>query len=163
MPLYGSKIREYLPTCQDSIVITVVDSIIGFDSSSHIVTWSLPCDSVVPPTKGEVSYSTGLGKSDRMPILNLDLKRSCIFLLVLLYVYYHHETNFTLGSSCPFSLGLRINMHWELFQPMGRLVARGRARGCRQRQNCPSYFTDPWAKAMLLLNATGILFVITQQ
>lgn len=99
----GVKSRECLTVGQNSLNATVVVCIIGFDSSYLIVTWNLPCYSVVPPTKGEVGYSSALHGSDSMPVLNLDLKRSCIFLLVLLSLCYYHKMNLLWIVAVPFT------------------------------------------------------------
>lgn len=78
MPLYGSTTKERLPTGQGASD-TLWYCIIGFHSSSLTVAWSMACDLQVPPANSELDYSIGLGGSDTMQVLNLELKNPRYF------------------------------------------------------------------------------------
>lgn len=61
--------------CQQTQILQMLlcRCIIGFNSSPLLVAWSLACDLEVPPTNGELDYSIGLGASDSVQVLNLEL------------------------------------------------------------------------------------------
>lgn len=107
MPLYGSTTKERLPTGQGASD-TLWYCIIGFHSSSLTVAWSLACDLQVPPANGELGYSIGLGGSDTMQVLNLELKNPRHFCCYLAPTPAPWD-ELPLGSSCPFGLGLSTN------------------------------------------------------
>lgn len=99
--LCGGETGECLPTGHGSLDALVVDGITGFDSSPLIITWSLTCDLVVPPTESELGYSMGWGGSDRTQVPNPDLKNPACLACSFAPMPSPWD-ELTLGSSCPY-------------------------------------------------------------